>query len=60
MSVQAWPILVAVAVVLAVITPIVARVSTSRDQPGRSGPSKGTLAVEAPVARIAGTSPAPR
>jgi hypothetical protein len=55
MSVQAWPILVAAAVVLAVIAPIVARVSMSRGQPG--GPR---AAVEAPVAGTAGSSLAPR
>jgi hypothetical protein len=59
MSVQPWPILVAVATVIVVISPIVARVSMSR-QPGRSVAGAGTLAVEAPVAGPAGSQPAPR
>jgi hypothetical protein len=50
MSVQAWPILVAAAVVVAVIAPVVARVSASRGQ------SVGALGVEAPVAGTAASS----
>jgi hypothetical protein len=60
MSVQAGPILVAVAVVLAVIAPIVVRVSASRGQSGRPLVNVGALAVEAPVAGTAGSSLATR
>jgi hypothetical protein len=50
MSLRAWPALVAMAVPLAVIAPIVMRVSATRRQPGGPLAKVGVLTVEAPVA----------